>query len=85
VTTPLRALVATGSTLALGGAALAAANVATVRVARPDAPDVPPTLAVSVLLPVRDEATRVEACVRALLAQEGVPRRRRPAGPGTHR
>jgi hypothetical protein len=29
---------------------------------------------VSVLLPVRDEATRVAACVRSLLAQTGVPR-----------
>lgn len=70
---PLRALVAVGSTLGCGGAALAAANVATVRVATPDAPDVPDSLAVSVLLPVRNEAPRVEACLRALLAQQGVP------------
>ncbi len=31
-------------------------------------------VAVSVLLPVRDEAHRVEPCLRALLAQRGVPR-----------
>lgn len=32
--------------------------------------------AVSVLLPLRDEATRVAGCLRALLAQRGVPRLR---------
>ena len=68
------AAVAAGTALAVGGAALAAANVATVRVARTDAPDVPDHLTVSVLLPVRDEAAAVAACLRALLAQQGVPR-----------
>ncbi|WP_019877417.1 glycosyltransferase [Sporichthya polymorpha] len=69
---PGRAAVAAGALLSLGGAALAAANVATVRVARPDAPDVPPGRRVSVLLPVRNEAAVVGRCLRALLAQEGV-------------
>ncbi|MBQ1014462.1 glycosyltransferase, partial [Micromonospora sp. M51] len=36
---------------------------------RPDAVDEP----VAVLLPLRDEATRVTPCLRALLAQRGVP------------
>ena len=70
---PFRAAAVAGSALAVGGAALAAANVASVRVARPDAPDVPATRRVSVLLPVRNEAARVRACLWALLAQEGVP------------
>ncbi|HUR76119.1 MAG TPA: glycosyltransferase family 2 protein [Sporichthya sp.] len=73
MTVPLQAAVAAGAALAAAGAALAAANVATVRVARPDAPDVPDDLAVSVLLPVRDEAAGVAACLTALLAQQGVP------------
>jgi cellulose synthase/poly-beta-1,6-N-acetylglucosamine synthase-like glycosyltransferase len=72
MTSPLRAAVAAGTALAAGGAALAAANVATVRVARPDAPDVPDHLLVSVLLPVRDEAAAVTACLTALLAQQGM-------------
>jgi GT2 family glycosyltransferase len=62
-----------GAVLALGGATLAAANVATVRVARADAPDVPPDLRVSVLLPVRDEAAVVRTCLTGILAQRGVP------------
>src|SRR5262249_15139985 len=79
MTSPGRAALLTGTVLAVGGAALAAGNVATVRGARADAADVaagdlPADLAVSVLLPVRDEATRVAACLSALLAQEGVPR-----------
>lgn len=74
MTGPLRAAVATGAALAAGGAALAAANVATVRVARPDAPDVPADLTVSVLVPARDEAAGVAACLAALLAQQGVAR-----------
>lgn len=65
---------AAGAALCLGGAALAAANVASVRVARPDAPDVPDDLTVSVLLPVRNEAEVVGRCLRAILAQEGVAR-----------
>ncbi|MBA3745702.1 glycosyltransferase, partial [Sporichthya sp.] len=74
MTSPVSAAVAAGTALAVGGAALAAANVATVRVARTDAPDVPDHLTVSVLLPVRDEAAGVAACLTALLAQQGVPR-----------
>jgi GT2 family glycosyltransferase len=66
-------LVTAGTVLAVGGAVLAAANVATTRVARPDAPDVPDDLRVSVLLPVRDEAAVVGTCLDAILAQRGVP------------
>jgi GT2 family glycosyltransferase len=68
-----RAATVAGTALAAGGAALAAINVATVRAARPDAPDVPVDVRVSVLLPVRDEAAVIGTCLRALLAQEGVP------------
>jgi hypothetical protein len=39
----------------------------------PGACDHPVTQTVAVLLPVRDEAARVEPCLRALLAQRGVP------------
>jgi hypothetical protein len=40
---------------------------------RPGAGDQPVDRTVAVLLPVRDEAARVEPCLRALLAQRGVP------------
>ncbi|WP_446216088.1 glycosyltransferase [Micromonospora sp. IBHARD004] len=40
---------------------------------RPDAGPVEVTEPVAVLLPLRDEADRVEPCLRALLAQRGVP------------
>src|SRR5689334_1431947 len=40
---------------------------------RPGSVDQPVTRTVAVLLPVRDEAARVEPCLRALLAQRGVP------------
>lgn len=71
---PAARAVATGTALAVGGAALALANVTTVRVAAVDPPDVPAELTVSILLPVRDEAAGVAACLRAVLAQRGVPR-----------
>ena len=41
---------------------------------RPPATPSTVDVAVSVLLPVRDEAHRVQPCLRALLAQRGVPR-----------
>jgi hypothetical protein len=40
---------------------------------RPGSVDQTVTRTVAVLLPVRDEAARVEPCLRALLAQRGVP------------
>jgi Glycosyl transferase family 2 len=68
---PGRSLVAAGSALAWAGAAHAAVNAALLR--RPDpAARLGPDERVSVLLPVRDEAPRVAACLRAMLAQEGV-------------
>jgi cellulose synthase/poly-beta-1,6-N-acetylglucosamine synthase-like glycosyltransferase len=60
-----------GSALALAGAAHAVANAMLLR--RPDLADdrgaLPP---VSVLVPARDEAGDIGACVRALLRQDGV-------------
>jgi hypothetical protein len=67
-----RLAVAAGSALAAAGAAHAAVNAALLRRPAGDPPEV--AAAVSVLLPVRDEAGRVEPCLRALLAQTGVPR-----------
>ncbi len=49
-----------------------AVNAALLR--RPAVAPPPVDEAVAVLLPLRDEATRVTACLRALLAQRGVPR-----------
>ncbi|MET7969657.1 glycosyltransferase family A protein [Micromonospora sp. NPDC005305] len=46
---------------------------ATAWLRRPDAGPVEVTEAVAVLLPLRDEADRVTPCLRALLAQRGVP------------
>ncbi|MEV0154649.1 glycosyltransferase family 2 protein [Micromonospora sp. NPDC050686] len=40
---------------------------------RPGDPPAEPTEPVAVLLPLRDEADRVTPCLRALLAQQGVP------------
>lgn len=40
---------------------------------RPAAPPAPVDEPVAVLLPLRDEAARVTPCLRALLAQRGVP------------
>jgi hypothetical protein len=67
-----RLAVTAGSVLAAAGAAHAAVNAALLR--RPaDAPPEAP-VAISLLLPVRNEAARVEPCLRSLLAQTGVPR-----------
>lgn len=65
-----RALTAAGSGLALAGTLHTAWNLRRLRVPPADPP--PVREPVSVLLPVRDEAARVAACVRSLLAQEGV-------------
>lgn len=64
-------LVALGAALAVAGAAHAAVNAALLR-RPPDTPGQPRT-PVSVLLPVRDEAGRVEPCLRALLEQTAWP------------
>ncbi|PPK95269.1 glycosyl transferase family 2 [Kineococcus xinjiangensis] len=60
---------------ALLSAALTVHSARNARLLRTPA-DAPPECAeaVSVLLPVRDEAARVTPCLRALLAQTGVPR-----------
>jgi len=63
-------LVAVGSAAALAATAHTAWNLRVLRMP----PDDPPPVAesVSVLLPLRDEADRVEPCLRALLAQRGL-------------
>jgi hypothetical protein len=66
----IRALVRVGAGLAVVGAAHAAANAALLR--RPDPLARPGPERVSVLLPVRDEAPRLPACLEAALAQDGV-------------
>jgi hypothetical protein len=65
-----RGLVAAGSALAAAGCVHAAWNLRRLR----EPPADPPPVAepVAVLLPVRDEADRVEPCLRSLLAQRGV-------------
>lgn len=65
-----RTLTAAGSILALAGTLHTAWNLRQLRV--PPADPAPAREPVSVLLPVRDEAARVAACVRSLLAQQGV-------------
>jgi glycosyl transferase family 2 len=65
-------LVRVGATLAAVGAAHTAVNAALLR--RPARTPAPVTEAVSVLLPVRNEAHQIEPCLRALQAQSGVPR-----------
>lgn len=65
-----RALTAVGSALALAGTAHAAWNLRRLRVPPHDPP--PVAERVAVLLPVRDEAHRVEPCLRSLLDQVGV-------------
>lgn len=65
-----RVLTAAGSALAVAGTVHAAWNLRRLRVPPPDPPPVPERVAV--LLPVRDEATRVEPCLRSLLAQTGL-------------
>ena len=66
----MRAATLTGSALAVAGAVHAAVNLARFRVPPVDPP--PVAEPVAVLLPVRDEADRVEPCLRSLLAQAGV-------------
>ena len=66
----LRAATLVGSGLAVAGAVHAAFNVTRLRSSPVDPP--PVAEPVAVLLPVRDEAGRVEACLRSLLAQTGV-------------
>jgi hypothetical protein len=60
-------LVAAGALLAAAGAGHAVLNTRLLR--RPETDPPPPATAVSVLLPVRDEADRVGRCLAALLAQ----------------
>ena len=67
-----RVAVAAGSLGAAAATAHTAVNAALLRRPRADPP--PVDRAVSVLLPVRDEAHRVGPCLRALLGQVGVPR-----------
>lgn len=59
---------------AVAGAAAAHAAVNARLLHRPAVPAGPVGIAVSVLLPIRDEAGRIEPCLRALLGQQGVPR-----------
>ena len=66
----MRAATLTGSALAVAGAVHAAVNLTRFRVPPVDPP--PVAEPVAVLLPVRDEAARVEPCLRSLLAQTGV-------------
>ena len=66
----LRAATLVGSGLAVVGAGHAAFNVTRLR--RPPVDPPPVAERVAVLLPVRDEAGRVEPCLRSLLAQTGV-------------
>jgi len=65
-----RALVAAGSTGALVATLHTAINARRLRTPPLDPPPVGEP--VSVLLPLRDEAARVEPCLRSLLAQRGV-------------
>jgi hypothetical protein len=60
-----------GAALAVTGTAHALRNLRDLRRLPDDPPDV--TEAVAVLLPVRNEAHRLEPCLRSLLAQSGVP------------
>lgn len=65
-----RRLTGLGTALAVAGALHAAWNARRLRVPPSDPPEVAEPVAV--LLPVRDEAHRVEPCLRSLLAQTGV-------------
>lgn len=67
-----RGVVAAGSATAVVLTAHTAWNLTRLRVPPADPAEVPEV--VSVLLPVRDEAHRVAATLRSLLAQQGVPR-----------
>lgn len=66
----LAPLTAVGTGLAVAGTVHAAWNLRRLRVPPSDPPPVGERVAV--LLPVRDEAGRVEPCLRSLLAQAGV-------------
>ena len=59
-----------GSAFAVAGTVHACWNLRRLRVPPPDPP--PVAERVALLLPVRDEAARVEPCLRSLLAQTGV-------------
>jgi hypothetical protein len=65
-----RAATAVGSALAVAGLAHTLVNLGRLRVPPADPP--PTAERVAVLLPVRDEAHQVAACVRSLLDQRGV-------------
>ena len=65
-----RVLTRVGAGLAVAGTVHAGWNLHRLRVPPADPP--PVAEPVAVLLPVRDEAPRVEACLRSLLAQTGV-------------
>jgi hypothetical protein len=66
----LRAATAAGTVLAVAGTVHAAVNL---RLLRKLPADPPPVLEpVTLLLPVRNEAARVEACLRSLLSQRGL-------------
>ncbi|WP_218123921.1 glycosyltransferase family 2 protein [Quadrisphaera sp. DSM 44207] len=67
----MRALVRAGAGAAAVLAAHSALNARLLRTPPSDPPDVPER--VSVLLPARDEAEQVGACLRAVLASTGVP------------
>jgi hypothetical protein len=65
-----RGFTAAGTALAVAGTAHAAWNLRRLRVPPADPP--PVAERVAVLLPVRDEAQRVEPCLRSLLGQTGL-------------
>ena len=67
----MRRLVRLGSALAVLGAAHSLYNIRRLRVPAADPPAVSEPIAL--LLPVRNEAKRVEACLRSLMAQRDVP------------
>jgi glycosyltransferase involved in cell wall biosynthesis len=66
-----RAATLVGTALAVAGTAHTAVNLRLLRVPPADPP--PARERVSVLLPVRDEAARVAACLTSLLVQQDVP------------
>ena len=67
-----RWLTRVGAMVAVAGTAHAAWNSRLLRVPPTDPPPVAVTCPVAVLLPLRDEAHRVEPCLTALLAQTGL-------------
>ena len=75
VTRAGRALVLAGTVASVAGAVRAATNLRQLLVPDVDAVERGTQVGerVSVLLPVRDEAARVGACLRALLASRGIP------------